>query len=110
MPDDDWLGRHYKKGAFVIRRKLGVPVLWGNMKYKIEKLDGSSVDPDAYYLVLRLDKPENWRERDAARLFYRAIKAGRAHDLYMGSLSFEDELSEKIEQYSSKREKYPETK
>lgn len=74
------------------------------MKYKIEKLDGSAVDPNAYYLVLRLDKPENWRERDSARLFLRAISVGRQHDLYLGEQSFEDELAEKLRQYSSKEE------
>lgn len=40
-----------------------------NMKYKIEKLDGTPVDPAADYLVLRLDGPEHVVERLCAQVY-----------------------------------------
>jgi hypothetical protein len=43
-------------------------------KYVIAHGDGTPVDPQAHYLVLRLDRPENEAERWAARTFALFLK------------------------------------
>ena len=55
-------------------------------KYTIQKTDGSKVDPNAKYFVLRIDKPENEIEREAIRYYAdRQIERGDSSfgmDLY----------------------------
>lgn len=45
------------------------------MKYKIEKTDGTPVDPEAIYFVLRLDKPDGAGDcaRQAVHIFSREV-------------------------------------
>ncbi len=62
-------------------------------KYIVSKTDGSLVDPDAQYLVLRIDKPENGSERKAARVY-----AWEMHQ--KGEKRFWEQLIEWIDSYS----------
>ena len=65
-------------------------------KYNVTKADGSPVDPDAYYLVLRLDAGE-YRDacRAGARSFAKAVEAHNpqlAADILDTLPELEDEL------------------
>ena len=56
-------------------------------KYKIEKTDGTPVDPDAKYMVLRYDKPDN--------IYHAAVRKALqtfAKEIKQTNLNFSEEL------------------